>query len=103
MTNQTQPTGVEDRNSHGDMLERWVLLWSQRQNAFHIEPLARMLDANRKAFAEDRSSDYVVLELGNREVVDAAADALRPVIHARETAAAVLAGIAQTRPSEPSA
>lgn len=66
-----------------DSTNTWVLLWSQRQNAFHIEPLTRMLDSNRSAFADDRRSDYVVLELGSREAVDAAADGLRPICNAR--------------------
>ncbi len=86
-----------------DPTSTWVLLWSRSQNAFHIEPLTRMLDSNRGAFADDRRSDYVVLEIGNRETVDTAAEALRPVVHARESAAALLKGVAQSRPSEPSA
>lgn len=54
------------------MTEQWVLLWSQSQNALHIEPLERMLSSNRDAYKEDRRSDYVPLYIGERSHVDAA-------------------------------
>ena len=42
-----------------------VMLWSQSQNALHVEPLARMLRMNRRAYTEDRGMDYVPLFIGS--------------------------------------
>lgn len=61
----------------------WVLLWSQRQNAFHVEPLPSMLARNRAAYADNKPGDYRVLHIGYREEVDATADACRATIQAR--------------------
>jgi hypothetical protein len=41
-----------------------VLLWSQRQNALHIEETELMLSSNRAAYRENRSMDYVPLWFG---------------------------------------
>jgi hypothetical protein len=54
-----------------------VLLWSRRQNGLHIEPVDRMLTANRAAYREDRPTDYVVLFIGPIEQCEVTADNLR--------------------------
>jgi hypothetical protein len=69
-----------------DVPEVWVLLWSQSQNALHIEKVGDMQRTNIDAFAENRRMDYVMLAMGNRDAVDAAADTVRPVVHARSEA-----------------
>lgn len=61
----------------------WVLLWSQSQNALHIERVNDMQRSNLDAFSGDRRMDYVPLQIGSREAVDAAANAVRPICHAR--------------------
>ncbi|WP_295539246.1 hypothetical protein [uncultured Pseudacidovorax sp.] len=58
----------------------WVLLWSQSQNALHVEPLERMIAANRAAYTDDRRMDYVPLVIGERAQVDATATACRHTI-----------------------
>lgn len=55
------------------MSEQWVLLWSQSQNATHIERLEDMLSSNREAYRDNRRTDYVALFVGERGHVDAAA------------------------------
>lgn len=66
------------------MNDQWVLLWSQSQNALHIEPLHRMLSNNRKAYQENRRSDYIVLYVGERGHIDAAAGFCHATLAARE-------------------
>lgn len=66
-----------------DVPEVWVLLWSQSQNALHIETVGDMQRSNLDAFAENRRMDYVMLAIGNREAVDAAARTVRPHVRAR--------------------
>lgn len=66
------------------MNERWVLLWSQRQNALHIETLDTMYTNNRNAYRDNRAGDYRLLLIGTREEVDATAESLRNTIANRE-------------------
>jgi hypothetical protein len=66
------------------MTEQWVLLWSQKQNALHIEPMDRMLTINRNAYRDNRPGDYRTLFIGPRDVIDAAADAMRSTMADRE-------------------
>ena len=65
------------------MNEQWVLLWSGRQNALHVETVDAMLTSNRKACGEGRSTDFVPFFIGEREVVEAAASRLRPILTER--------------------
>lgn len=60
-----------------------VLLWSQRQNALHIEPMDHHLSVNRRAYRDNQGGDYRVLFVGTREEVDEAATALRNTIAGR--------------------
>jgi len=64
----------------------WVLLWSQSQNALHVEPLARMLDSNRAAYAENRRMDYVPLVLGTKDLIQGVANSVRGTLAARDRA-----------------
>jgi hypothetical protein len=61
-----------------------VLLWSKRQNALHIEPVDRMLSSNRNCYRDDRASDYLPIHIGTREECDAAAEACRSTLAARQ-------------------
>lgn len=63
--------------------ETWVLLWSQSQNALHVEQVEDMLRSNRRAYTENRRMDYVPLVFGSREEIDSVARSVRPTIHAR--------------------
>ena len=61
----------------------WVLCWSQRQNALHIEPLTRHTSLNRAAYADNRPGDYRMLLVGSKAEVDATAASIRPTLIAR--------------------
>jgi len=63
--------------------ELWVLLWSQSQNALHIERLRDTLKSSRDAFADDRQMDYVPLYVGDRDGADLVADTVRPIVRNR--------------------
>jgi hypothetical protein len=55
------------------MSEQWVLLWSQSQNAVHVESLQDCLSKNRQAYKDNRKTDYVPIFVGERAHVAAAA------------------------------
>lgn len=61
----------------------WVLLWSKRQGMIHIETLHEMFLNHAADFQEDRDSEYIPLLIGDREAIDAAAEGIRPTVHAR--------------------
>ena len=65
-----------------------VLLWSQGQCAMHIEPIRDMLLENARALQQDRRMDYVPLVFGSADECHAAADRIRPTLHARQAARA---------------
>lgn len=60
-----------------------VLLWSQRQNALHIETLEHHLSLNRRAYRDNHSGDYRVMYIGAESDVHKAADAIRNTIGER--------------------
>lgn len=64
----------------------YVLEWHHASNNFHVQPLARALDSNRYAFAENRAAAYIAIGLGTHDEMTALADELRPVMRAREVA-----------------
>ena len=66
--------------------EIYVLLWSQSQNALHVETLDATFKSNADAFLEERRMDYVPLIIGDRDVVDEMAMAVRPTLSARHEA-----------------
>lgn len=70
-------------NSQDALRGTWALLWSQSQSGFHIEPLARMLESNRQAYAEDRRMDYVPLHIGTADECHGIADSCRKTVATR--------------------
>jgi hypothetical protein len=71
-------------DEHEQQIADWyVLLWSQRQNGFHIERVKQMLNLNRRAYAEDRCMDYVPLFIGLEDGCHDLAEKLRGTIRAR--------------------
>lgn len=60
-----------------------VLLWSQRQNALHVEETEAMLSANRKAYRENRPMDYVAMCFGTLEQCQTTANNLHGTLTAR--------------------
>lgn len=63
----------------------WVLLWSQSQNALHIESFGAMLSKNRSAYADDRRMDYVPLFAGPKDDCDKVSNSVRNTLVHRET------------------
>lgn len=39
----------------------WTIEWSEKQQAFHIEPLSLAMDRNRRAFMSASNNDYQAL------------------------------------------
>lgn len=66
------------------MSKQWALLWSQSQNALHIETLDQMASANRKAYQDNRPTDFVPIYIGAREHIDAAAGFCHQTLAGRE-------------------
>lgn len=66
-----------------EISDKWVLLWSARGNCFHIERAKHMLQSNRRAYAEDRSMDYVPIFIGTDDACHSLAGALRGTIRMR--------------------
>ena len=62
----------------------YVLLWSQRQNALHVEPIEQMLTLNREAYRDNKAGDFRVLFVGNQDAISQAAAACRRTLAARE-------------------
>ena len=65
------------------MKDQYVLEWSQQQNAFHIQPLKSLLDANAKCFATNTSHQYMTLMIGSSEACSRMADHWRPRLYDR--------------------
>lgn len=66
------------------MKDQYVLEWSQQQNAFHIQPLKSLLDANAKCFATNTSHQYMTLLIGSEHECEKAADDLRARLKVRD-------------------
>lgn len=64
--------------------DAYALLWSKRSNCFHVEPLTDTVRKGRTFFLTNSSNDYLLIGLGSREEVDAAADAMRPYMVQRD-------------------
>lgn len=64
--------------------ETWVLLWSHSQNCTHVEPLARMLDTNRRSYVNNTPMDYVPLHIGTQDEVLGVSRSLRQTLRKRE-------------------
>lgn len=81
MTNSTTPLLAEHPTFNPSKV--WVLLWSQQQKMLHIETLESMLANHREAFLRDIVTEYIPLVIGDEDVVERAADAIRPTMEAR--------------------
>ena len=66
-----------------DTTKVWVLLWSQQQKMLHIETLDAMLTTHRDAFQRDVAPEYIPLVIGDEDVVERHAEAIRPTLEAR--------------------
>lgn len=69
--------------------ETWNLLWSAKQNAFHIESMNDTLGKNLDAFFAKRHTDYVTLFVGTFDECYEQADHYRPMLDERERIRAV--------------
>lgn len=66
---------------------QYALLWSRKQNCFHIEPFAELLEKNTRAFKAGRFiNDYHPIYVGSRENCDKAAGNSRHLLIERESA-----------------
>jgi hypothetical protein len=72
-------------NKHPDLDTKdvWVLSWCQQASILHIETLDQMLTGHIKAFGDDRNLQYIPLLIGDRAVIDAAAEEARPTVQRR--------------------
>ena len=66
--------------------ELWVLEWSQRQNALHIQQIHKTLDFNRKLYVDNKkaANDYRVVHIGSRADCEAMAASCRQTMEARD-------------------
>jgi len=80
---QTQRTNQTTSVQSGAKADVWVVLWSQSQNALHVERLSDMVESNRTAFLENRRMDYVPLGVGSRAEIESIANEVRPTVYAR--------------------
>ena len=58
-------------------VEAFALLWSGSQRCFHVEPLRKMMETNRRLFSEGRITDYVVMFTGSDDDCRLAARLMR--------------------------
>lgn len=66
-------------------MNEWVLLWSKRQNCFHIERVDGWLSKNRVAYRDNATlNDYHPIYIGDRHTCHETADSARSTIVARE-------------------
>ena len=66
-------------------IETWALLWSKKQNCFHIEPATALFSKNLRAMDENKTlNDYHVIHVGSREACDHLAADSRQMLQARE-------------------
>tara|TARA_R110000782_G_scaffold268695_1_gene365630 strand:- start:57 stop:275 length:219 start_codon:yes stop_codon:yes gene_type:complete len=68
------------------MTDNWVLEWSKRQNAFHIQEEQRAVEKNLNNLLNNEGSDYITLCIGSRTKCDRAADKYRHYLMDREIA-----------------
>jgi len=64
----------------------YALLWSKKSNGLHIEPLESTIAAGLNAMVQNRTTDYVLLAVGEKEDMHAKADAIRPELLKRSKA-----------------
>jgi len=56
------------------MKNQWVLEWSQKQNAFHIQPLSASLARSQEMFLENKTHQYITLMVGEKNICEKMAD-----------------------------
>lgn len=62
-----------------------VLLWSKRQNAFHIQPASDLFEKNADAMKSDKTlNDYHPIYMGPKSLCEQAAEHSRAVLVERE-------------------
>lgn len=65
-----------------------TLEWSQRQCAFHIQPLITAVEKNCTALAANAKTDYIPVMVGTREQCEEFADKTRHILRRRAGAEA---------------
>ena len=64
---------------------QWALLWSKRQNCFHIEPANELTKKNKQAMFDDKTlNDYHPVAIGSREFCERVASESRHLLMSRE-------------------
>ena len=70
-----------------DQSHIWNVLWSQQQNALHVESMDQTLRESLEALQEDRETQYVLVATGlSREEASAFCHRWHDVLHVREIA-----------------
>lgn len=67
-------------------IKTYALLWSKKSNGLHVEPLEATIAAGLNAMVQNRTTDYVLLAVGEKEDIHAKADAIRPELLNRSKA-----------------
>lgn len=65
-------------------IDAYALLWSKRDNSFHIERLTETVSKGRRFFLENMANDYLLIGLGTYQETTKAADAMRPYMRHRD-------------------
>jgi hypothetical protein len=48
-----------------DLLNKWVVVWSEQQQCFNYEPVEKMLKSNINSFNRQQANQYVPLAFFN--------------------------------------
>ena len=67
-----------------DKAEQWVLEWSAKQNAFHIQLASWAEEKNLNNLLDNRGHDYIMICIGSREKCDKQAARFRKLLVERE-------------------
>lgn len=64
--------------------DQWVLLWSKRQNCFHIQPAQKLFETNTEAMKLGKAlNDYHPVFMGTLDQCKTAADNSRHLLMGR--------------------
>ncbi len=55
-------------------MRSFVLEWSKKSNCFHIQPLETLLARNQECFIKNKTNDYILLMVGEKEMCHNMAD-----------------------------
>jgi len=65
----------------------YVLEWSQKQGATHVQPFEKTMSVNRLAYRENKPvSDYIPLAIGSRDDMLIASESMRQTLVKRSQA-----------------